>query len=499
MRALAQGPGRPVRIRRRRSPRRSRRGRYRRRPAAVGRGAAVPQPERRSGERVLRRRDHRGRDRAALEDPLAEGDLERLGHAVQATGAEPAARSAPTLEVSTVLEGSVRRAGTGCGSSPQLIDAETDRHLWAETYDRRADRHLRHPDGRRPADRLRARGRALAGGAEQDPAGSRPATSRPISSTSRAGTAYPAGHRGRGPEGPRVLPKRRSRRDPGYALAHAGMALAYAELGLGQVAGRSGRTRRIGGAGRRSTTALDARQRSGRGPCGAGASQVRARLRLGRGGAGVQAGARAETRTARRSTTTTVAHAVGARALRRGDRDAASAPTSSTRWPTGWMWRRRCSGPAVRGGAARGPASASKFDPDYARGATPPWGGPTCKRRQIGPGDQPSCEQAVDAGAREHPVPGPARRGLRPGREGPTRRGRCCDELEEMSRQRYVSPYHMAYVYTGLGEHDRAMDWLERAYEERAGSVYGIKGSFLFTPLRAHPRFRALLGKMNLD
>ena len=42
------------------------------------------------------------------------------------------------------------------------------------------------------------------------------------------------------------------------------------------------------------------------------------------------------------------------------------------------------------------------------------------------------------------------------------------------------------------------MDLLERAYEERAGSVYGIKGSFLFTPLRSHPRFQALLGKMNL-
>jgi adenylate cyclase len=72
-------------------------------------------------------------------------------------------------------------------------------------------------------------------------------------------------------------------------------------------------------------------------------------------------------------------------------------------------------------------------------------------------------------------------------------------QLEELSRQRYVSPYHMAYVYTGLGEQDEAIDWLERAYEERAGGVYGIKGSFLFTTLRSHPRFTALLRKMNLD
>jgi tetratricopeptide (TPR) repeat protein len=71
-------------------------------------------------------------------------------------------------------------------------------------------------------------------------------------------------------------------------------------------------------------------------------------------------------------------------------------------------------------------------------------------------------------------------------------------QLEDMGRQRYVSPYHLAYVYTGLGENDRAMDFLERAYAERAGSVYGIRGSFLFTSLRSHPRFKALLAKMNL-
>jgi tetratricopeptide (TPR) repeat protein len=70
--------------------------------------------------------------------------------------------------------------------------------------------------------------------------------------------------------------------------------------------------------------------------------------------------------------------------------------------------------------------------------------------------------------------------------------------LEEMARERFVSPYHMAYVYTGLGEQETAIGWLERAYEERAGMVYGVKGSFLFTSLRGHPRFKALLGRMNL-
>jgi serine/threonine protein kinase/tetratricopeptide (TPR) repeat protein len=70
--------------------------------------------------------------------------------------------------------------------------------------------------------------------------------------------------------------------------------------------------------------------------------------------------------------------------------------------------------------------------------------------------------------------------------------------LENLGRQRYVSPYHYAYVHAGLGEDEHALDWLERAHAERAGAIYGIKGSFLFTSLKSHPRFLALLQKMNL-
>jgi TolB-like protein/Tfp pilus assembly protein PilF len=71
-------------------------------------------------------------------------------------------------------------------------------------------------------------------------------------------------------------------------------------------------------------------------------------------------------------------------------------------------------------------------------------------------------------------------------------------EMIESRRNRYLSPYHLAYVHAGLGQLDAAMDCLDRALEERAGGIYGVKGSFLFTPLASHPRFVALLRKMNL-
>src|ERR1700738_5197221 len=41
-----------------------------------------------------------------------------------------------TLGVSTILEGSVRRAGNRVRINVQLIDATTDEHLWASDYDR---------------------------------------------------------------------------------------------------------------------------------------------------------------------------------------------------------------------------------------------------------------------------------------------------------------------------------------------------------------------------
>jgi serine/threonine-protein kinase len=72
-------------------------------------------------------------------------------------------------------------------------------------------------------------------------------------------------------------------------------------------------------------------------------------------------------------------------------------------------------------------------------------------------------------------------------------------QLLANASERYVPPYHLAYIYVGLGEYDTAMNMLEQAFDERSGAISGIKWSFLFVPLRTHPRFIALLEKMNLQ
>ena len=72
-------------------------------------------------------------------------------------------------------------------------------------------------------------------------------------------------------------------------------------------------------------------------------------------------------------------------------------------------------------------------------------------------------------------------------------------QLQARAQDTYVSPYHFAYVCIGLGEHDQAIDFLERAASDRTGPAYSMKGSFLLAALQNHPRFHALLRRMNLE
>jgi len=51
----------------------------------------------------------------------------------------PVGQIARELRVGSVLEGSVRKAGNRVRVTAQLIEAHTDRHLWADTYDRALD------------------------------------------------------------------------------------------------------------------------------------------------------------------------------------------------------------------------------------------------------------------------------------------------------------------------------------------------------------------------
>ncbi|NNG15270.1 MAG: tetratricopeptide repeat protein, partial [Gemmatimonadales bacterium] len=56
----------------------------------------------------------------------------------------------------------------------------------------------------------------------------------------------------------------------------------------------------------------------------------------------------------------------------------------------------------------------------------------------------------------------------------------------------------VALVYAALGELDRAFEYLDRAYEEEPGSLAGINSDPAADPLRSDPRFGTLLEKIGL-
>ncbi len=69
--------------------------------------------------------------------------------------------------------------------------------------------------------------------------------------------------------------------------------------------------------------------------------------------------------------------------------------------------------------------------------------------------------------------------------------------LETLSHEHYVSPQGSAIIHLGLGNRDQAMACLEKAYDERAFEVLGFSGP-LFDRLSGDPQFQDLLRRMRL-
>ena len=73
------------------------------------------------------------------------------------------------------------------------------------------------------------------------------------------------------------------------------------------------------------------------------------------------------------------------------------------------------------------------------------------------------------------------------------------EELEEKMKSEYVSPVEHAIVQIALGDKEKALDWTERAIEERRGWAAYLRVHPIADPLRGEPRFDALVKKMNYD
>ena len=72
-------------------------------------------------------------------------------------------------------------------------------------------------------------------------------------------------------------------------------------------------------------------------------------------------------------------------------------------------------------------------------------------------------------------------------------------ELEERLKSEYVSPVEQAIVSMALGDKQKALDWTERAVEERRGWVAYLRVHPIMDSLRGEPRFDALVQRMKFD
>jgi eukaryotic-like serine/threonine-protein kinase len=72
------------------------------------------------------------------------------------------------------------------------------------------------------------------------------------------------------------------------------------------------------------------------------------------------------------------------------------------------------------------------------------------------------------------------------------------DDLTKLAKEKYVAAYFFAGIYIGLGEHDRAMEFLEKSYEEHSHWLIYLHIDPSMDDLRSSPRFQDLLQRVGL-
>ncbi len=140
------------------------------------------------------------------------------------------------LKVANILEGSVRKSGTTVRITAQLIDVETDSHLWSETYNRKLDDIFAIQDeiARAVVDALKVQ---LLEHGEPAPQAPRETSTDAYLTYLRARHTYELGRDSRDKDMiVRAIEQYQSvlETDPNYALAYAGLADAY---GLQSISG----------------------------------------------------------------------------------------------------------------------------------------------------------------------------------------------------------------------------------------------------------------------
>jgi len=69
-------------------------------------------------------------------------------------------------------------------------------------------------------------------------------------------------------------------------------------------------------------------------------------------------------------------------------------------------------------------------------------------------------------------------------------------ELEEMAKRQYVNTTAFASIYLGLGEKEKALDWLDKSYQDQESACWYLTVDPIYDSVRNEPRFQALVQKV---
>ena len=72
-------------------------------------------------------------------------------------------------------------------------------------------------------------------------------------------------------------------------------------------------------------------------------------------------------------------------------------------------------------------------------------------------------------------------------------------ELEEMAKRQYVNSTAFADIHLGLGEKEKALDWLEKSYQDQESACWYLKVDPIYDSVRNEPRFQAVVEKIFRD
>lgn len=71
-------------------------------------------------------------------------------------------------------------------------------------------------------------------------------------------------------------------------------------------------------------------------------------------------------------------------------------------------------------------------------------------------------------------------------------------DLKLRSQHQYVSPFYLAVLYAGLGDHHETLNWLNQAYDDRSNNMIFLSVDPQFQGLRTDPAFQNLLHRLGL-